>query len=65
MFEVTHEADGGFVAGCLMEGTFTQADSWDELRQNSREAVTVVGFDRPAPAAIGLHLVRDELVAFR
>lgn len=64
VFEVTQEDDGGFVAECLTEGIFTQADSWDELRRNVREAVTAFYFDRPGPASIRLHLVRDELVAF-
>ena len=29
IFEVTQEADGGFVAEAIGEGIFTQADSWD------------------------------------
>ena len=38
VFEVTQEADGGFVAECLTEAIFTQADSWSELHSNVREA---------------------------
>lgn len=64
VFEVTQEADGGFVAECLTEGIFTQADSWDELQRNAQEATAAFYFDRAAPASIRLHLVRDELVAF-
>lgn len=63
IFEVTQEADGGFVAECLTESIFTQADTWEELRQNAREAVTAYFFDRPRPATIRLHLIRDEIVA--
>jgi hypothetical protein len=63
VFEVTQEADGGFVAECLTEGIFTQADSWHELRRNVREAVEAFYFDGTVPVAIRLHLVRDELVA--
>jgi hypothetical protein len=63
VFEVTQEADGGFVAECLTESIFTQADSWHELRRNVREAVEAFYFDGTVPAAIRLHLVRDELVA--
>jgi len=63
IFEVFQEADGGFVAECLTEAIFTQADTWDELRQNAREAVEAYFFDRPAPGAIRLHLVRDEVMA--
>ncbi len=38
VFDVTQEADGGFVAEALGESIFTEADTWDELRVNVREA---------------------------
>ena len=63
VFEVTQEADGGFVAECLTESIFTQADTWDELRRHVREAVDAFYFDRPKPASIRLHLIRDEVLA--
>jgi predicted RNase H-like HicB family nuclease len=63
VFEVTQEADGGFVAEALGETIVTQADTWDELRDNVREAVAAFYFDRPAPARLRLHLVRDEILA--
>ena len=46
IFEVTQEADGGYVAECLTESIFTQADDWEELRQNVREATSAYFFDR-------------------
>ena len=64
VFEVTQEADGGFCAECLTESIFTQGDSWDELRAIVKEAVEAFYFDRPKPAGIRLHLVRDEILAF-
>lgn len=63
VFEVTQEADGGYVAEALGEGVITQADTWDELRDNVREAVAAYFFDRPAPTRLRLHLVRDEVIA--
>ena len=63
VFEVTQEADGGFVAECLSESIVTQADTWQELRTNVREAVEAYHFDRPKPDRIRLHLVRDEVLA--
>jgi predicted RNase H-like HicB family nuclease len=64
VFEVTQETDGGFVAECLTESIFTQADDWEELRQNVKEAVAAYYFDRPQrPSTIRLHLVRDEVLA--
>ncbi len=63
VFEVTQEADGGFVAECLTEAVFTQADTWSELRANVREAVAAFYEDSEQPASIRLHLVRDEVLA--
>ena len=63
VFEVTQEADGGFVAEALGESIITQADTWEELRKNVREAVMAFYFDRPRPAQLRLHLVRDEILA--
>ncbi len=65
VFEVTQDADGGFVAECLTEGIFTQADDWKSLRENVREAVEAYFFDKPQPEVIRLHLVRDEVLAKR
>lgn len=65
VFEVTQEGDGGFCAECLTESIVTEADTWDELRLNVREAVRGYFFDRLDKAAvpIRLHLVRDEVLA--
>lgn len=62
VFEVTQEADGGFVAESLGEGVITQADTWDELRRNVREAVEAYFFDGTPPKHIRLHFVRDEVL---
>lgn len=63
IFEVTQEADGGFVAECLTEPIFAQADSWAELREQVRDAVRGYYFDGKAPQQVRLHMVRDELLA--
>jgi predicted RNase H-like HicB family nuclease len=65
VFEITQDADGGYVAECLTESIVTQADSWDELRSNVREAVAAYYFDQAEkPSKIRLHLVRDEILAY-
>lgn len=63
VFQVTEDMDGGFTAEALGESIFTQADSWDELKANAREAVQAFYFDSTPPSSIRLHLVRDEVVA--
>ena len=65
VFEVTQESDGGYCAECLTESIFTQGDSWEELRENVKEAVRAFYFDGSAPEHIRLHLVRDETLALR
>ena len=72
VFEVTQEADGGFVAECLSDSIVTQADTWEDLRANVREAVEayfcretsrgLFEFDKPKPSSIRLHLVRNEVL---
>ena len=62
VFAVSQEADGGFTAEALGESIFTQANSWEELRANVREAVQAFYFDSAAPASIRLHLIRDEVL---
>lgn len=63
VFEVTQDSDGGFVAECLGESIYSQADTWDELRRNVREAADAYFFDGQKPSVIRLHLVRDEVLA--
>jgi len=66
IFEVTQEDDGGFCAECLTESIVTEADTWDQLRQNVKEAVRAFYFDQPdeLPASIRLRLVKDEVLAY-
>lgn len=64
VFEVTQEVDGGFCAECLTESIFTQGDTWEELRQNVKEAVHAFYFDHSHhPERIRLHLIRDEILS--
>jgi hypothetical protein len=61
VFDVTQDQDGGFVAECLSESIITEADNWQELRTNVKEAVSAYFFDGSLPERIRLHLVRDEV----
>ena len=65
IFEVNQEADGGYCAECLTEAIFTQGDTWEELRENVREAVRAFYFDSgdDAPSVVRLHMVRNEMLA--
>lgn len=62
VFDVTEEADGGYVAECLSENIVTQADTWEELRANVKEATKAYFYDGPKPKYLRLHPIRDELL---
>jgi predicted RNase H-like HicB family nuclease len=65
VFEVTEEADGGYVAECLTETIVTQGDTWEELRANVKDAVEGYFFDGPKPQWIRLHFSRNEVLAMQ
>lgn len=63
VFEVTQEQDGGFIAEALGENIVTEADTWEQLRANVKEAVEAYYFEEPKPAYLRLHLRKDEVLA--
>jgi predicted RNase H-like HicB family nuclease len=62
IFEVREADEGGYWARALGESIFTQADTWDELKHNIREAVDC-HFDETMqrPSAIRILFMREEL----
>jgi hypothetical protein len=63
IFEVREAEEGGYVARALGQAIFTEAETWQELRDNVLE-VTSLHFDEAAmPKLIQLHFVKDELIA--
>jgi len=64
IFEVHEDdAEGGFVARALGQSIVTQAETWEELRANIREAVVCHFDEGQAPRVIRLHRVMDEVLA--
>lgn len=63
VFLVEEAAEGGFSARALGESIFTQADSFEELREQVRDAVRCHFDEGQGPALIRLHYVRDEVLA--
>ena len=59
-----HDADeGGYYARALGHGIFTEAGTWEELRPNVLEAVSVHFEGGPVhPRLVQLHYVKDELL---
>lgn len=64
IFEIREEeAEGGFVARALGHSIVTQAETWEALRTNVRDAVRCHFDDGHAPRVIRLHRVVDEVIA--
>lgn len=63
IFEVRDAEEGGYYARALGYSIFTEGDSWDELRSNLLEAVSL-HFEGAAtrPRLLQMHYVKDELV---
>jgi len=63
IFEIRDAEEGGFYARALGHGIFTEADSWDELRANVLEAVSLHFEDATSrPRLVQMHYVKDELI---
>jgi hypothetical protein len=63
IFQVTEDEAAGFVARALGYAIVTQADTYEQLRVNVREAV-ICHFDQgKLPAIIRLHRVIDDLIS--
>lgn len=63
VFLVEDAPEGGYVARALGEAIFTEADTFDDLRQMVRDAVACHFDDAERPSIVRLHFVHDELLA--
>jgi len=64
VFQVTEDdTGGGFTARALGHSILTEADTWEQLRVNVREAVLCHFNEGKASAVSRLHRVMDELLA--
>ena len=63
IFVIEEASEGGFAARALGESIFTEAETFDALRQQVRDAVNCHFDDGKAPKVIRLHFVRDEVLA--
>jgi predicted RNase H-like HicB family nuclease len=63
IFEIRDAEEGGYSARALGHGIFTQAETWEELRKNALEAVSLHFEDSAVrPSIAQLHYVKDELI---
>jgi hypothetical protein len=63
IFSVQESPEGGYEARALGHSIFTQADTFEELKQSVREAVQCHFDAGMAPPVIRLHTVKDEVIS--
>ena len=63
IFLVEESPEGGFEARALGHAIFTEADSFEELKERVRDAVRCHFDERERPAVIRLHRVQEEVIA--
>lgn len=61
--EVTEAVGGGYDARAVGHSIFTQGSDWTDLKAMVKDAVLCHFDDDELPAAIRLHLVKDDFVA--
>jgi hypothetical protein len=63
IYEIRDAEEGGLYARALGHSIFTDAETWDELRANVLEAVSLHFEDATTrPRLVQMHYVKDELV---
>jgi hypothetical protein len=63
IFEIRDAEEGGYCAHALGHAIFTEAETWEDLRANVLEAVSLHFEDSAArPQLVQLHYVKDELL---
>jgi hypothetical protein len=63
IFEIRDAEEGGYCARALGYAIFTEGDTWEDLRANVLEAVSLHFEDTPVqPRLVQLHYVKDELI---
>lgn len=62
IFMVEEAPEGGFTARALGHSIFTEADTWEELKEAAQEAVRAHFDERKQPQIIRLHIVKEEVL---
>ena len=63
VFLAEEAPEGGFTARALGHAIFTEGDTFDQIKENARDAVVCHFEEDQRPATICLHYVRDLVIA--
>ena len=62
VFLVEEAPEGGYTARALGHSIFTEAETWDELRQEVRDSIKCHFEPTELPRTIRLHYFKDEVL---
>jgi hypothetical protein len=62
IFLVEEAPEGGYTARALGHSIFTEADTWDQLKEAIQDAVRCHFEDEQMPTLVRLHVVREEVL---
>jgi predicted RNase H-like HicB family nuclease len=63
IFMIEESIDGGYEAKALGESIYTQAETYEEIKEKIKEAVLCHFEENDKPAFIRYHFVKDEVSA--
>ena len=63
IFLVEEAPEGGYTAQALGYSIYTEADTWDQLKEAVRDAVLCHFEEDHQPTLLRLHAVREEVMA--
>ncbi|MFN8673604.1 MAG: 2-oxoisovalerate dehydrogenase [Candidatus Sericytochromatia bacterium] len=63
IFMIEESFDGGYEAKALGHSIFTEADSYEELKDNIKDAIQCHFDENNIPKIIRLHIVKEEVIA--
>ncbi len=62
VFQVRESPEGGYEARAVGHSIFTEADSWEHLREMMRDAVLCHFEKGEAPQSIRVHMIQGEII---
>ncbi|HBY20263.1 MAG: 2-oxoisovalerate dehydrogenase [Clostridiales bacterium GWE2_32_10] len=63
IFLIEESVDGGYEAKALGESIYTQAESYEQIKENIKDAVMCHFEEDSRPLFIRYHFVKDEVIA--
>jgi predicted RNase H-like HicB family nuclease len=63
IFLIEESVEGGYEARAMGHSIFTEGETYEEIKENIKEAVKCHFEEGEAPRIIRLHLVKDEVMA--